>query len=498
MKAPSIVLLVCVVIMACNENRPSALNNLYQPIDTALLNQAFENFKEKTLTQRRFTHATIEPLILSLQENTAFSVSELGKSVQKRSIYQIDYGRGDKKIMLWSQMHGDESTATMALFDLFNFLGAKSDEYDSLRLLIKEKTHLSFIPMLNPDGAETFNRRNALGIDINRDARRGTSPEGAILIEAAKRNKPEYAFNLHDQQRYYTAGYQPSSATISILAPAYNYERDINSTREDAMKIIVNMNILLQKYIPDGVAKYDDAHEPRGFGDNFQKWGARTVLIESGGLPDDPEKQYIRQLNFVTILNALVDIAKGNYKPMDASLYNKIPENRLKGSELVIRNIGYEIDSFVYKTDISIKQDEINLPNGDYYVQGRVDDVGDLEESFGFQELNANGLIYQQGKVYEYLKSSVSSLGFDEALALLKQGYYAINIKEMPPEKWYNLPLVILKGGLPPGGGLLIGMPANFFLREGDILKYAIVNGYLIDLENPKEQVYYQYIRSSD
>ncbi len=495
MKRGSIVLLVCVIVMACSETRPSALLDLYQPIDTAVLNQAFENFKEKTLTQRRFTHAAIEPLILSLDENAAFSVSELGKSVQQRSIYQIDYGTGDKKVMLWSQMHGDESTATMALFDLFNFLAAKNDEYDSLRMLIKKETHLSFIPMLNPDGAENFHRRNALGIDINRDARSGTSPEGAILIEAAKRNEPAYAFNLHDQQRYYTAGYQPKSAAISFLAPAYNYERDINSTREDAMKIIGGMNALLQTYVPDGVAKYDDAHEPRGFGDNFQKWGARTILIESGGLPNDPEKQFIRKLNFVMILNALVDIAEGKYKYIDPSIYNEIPENRLKGSELVIRNISHEIDSYPYKTDISIKQDELGLPNQHYYVQGRIDDVGDLRESFGFQELNADGLIFQQGKVYEYLINSVSSLDFNQALDLLKQGYYAINVKETPPEKQHNLPLVILNGGFPPGGGLHIGMPANFFLKQGNILKYAIVNGYLIDLENPKKQEYYQYIR---
>src|SRR5690606_19794702 len=98
MKRGSIVLLVCVIVMACSETRPSALLDLYQPIDTAVLNQAFENFKEKTLTQRRFTHAAIEPLILSLDENAAFSVSELGKSVQQRSIYQIDYGTGDKKV----------------------------------------------------------------------------------------------------------------------------------------------------------------------------------------------------------------------------------------------------------------------------------------------------------------------------------------------------------------------------------------------------------------
>lgn len=494
MRAAWLILALSTFLFSCQiKNKPK--NPQYLPMDTTLLQQAFERFKERSLNQRRFRHLDIEPLILILKNRKNFTVSELGKSVQDRSIYEINYGTGDKKIMLWSQMHGDESTATMALFDLFNFLAAENDEYDSIRTLLKEKTSLSFIPMLNPDGAEVFNRRNALGIDINRDARSGTTPEGAILIEAAKRNRPDYAFNLHDQQRYYTTGMEHKSATISFLAPAYNYEREINPIREDAMKLIVGMNTLLQNVIPNGVAKYDDAHEPRGFGDNFQKWGARTILIESGGLPGDTEKQTIRQLNFIVILNALVDIANDNYKNIDASLYNEIPENRTKGSELIIRNLSHEIDSFVYKTDISIKQDEINLQNNDYYIRGRVDDVGDLKESYGFKELDAEGLTFQEGKVYEKLVDSLAGLDSIHILTLLKQGYYAVNLKEEPIKRYYNLPILVLKDSPPPSGGLFIGMPANFFLRKGNTLKYAIINGYLIDLENPIKQDYFQYIR---
>lgn len=464
-------------------------------LDTLILTKAFDTFKETTLSHRRFKHQDIEPLILKLNSNSNFKVSALGESVQRRSIYQVDFGSGKKKIMLWSQMHGDESTATMALFDIFNFLASENDQFDSIRTIIREKTQLSFIPMLNPDGAEIFNRRNALGIDINRDARSGTTPEGAILIEAAKRNQPDYGFNLHDQQRYYTAGYSKNAATISFLAPAYNYERDVNNVREDAMKIIVGMNKTLQEFIPGGVAKYDDTHEPRGFGDNFQKWGARTVLIESGGYPGDTEKQYIRKLNFIIILSSILDIAKNNYRHHNPHEYEEIPENRTKLNELVIRNINNTIDSFTYKTDIAIKRDEISLKNGCYYVRGRIDDAGDLKESFGYQELDAEGLSYQEGKVFETVIDNISSIDFKKALQLLRQGYFAVNIKDSPSELHYSLPLVLLKNGRPPIGNLTLGSHANFFLKKQDTLKYAIVNGYLIDLENPIEENYYQYIQ---
>lgn len=36
---------------------------------------------------------------------------------------------------------------------------------------------------------------------------------------------------------------------------------------------LLGMNKVLQKYIPGQVARYSDDHEPRGFGDNVQKWG---------------------------------------------------------------------------------------------------------------------------------------------------------------------------------------------------------------------------------
>lgn len=484
---------ISLFLFACQNINMTPQSN--HSIDTSILTEAFDNFKESTFLHRRFKHQDIEPLILNLKSNSKFTISTLGESVQKRAIYQIDYGSGKKKIMLWSQMHGDESTATMALFDIFNFLAGENDQFDSLRSVIRENTSLSFIPMLNPDGAEIFNRRNALGMDINRDARSGASPEGAILIEAAKRNQPEYAFNLHDQQRYYTAGYSDKAATISFLAPAYNYEREVNSIREDAMKLIVGMNKTLQEFIPGGVAKYDDTHEPRGFGDNFQKWGARTVLIESGGYPGDTEKQYIRKLNFIIILSSILDIANKNFQYNDPDEYEEIPENRVKLNELVIRNISNTADSFTYKTDIAIKQDEINLKDGGYYVRGRIDDVGDLKESFGYQELDAEGLTYQEGKVLEIVQDSLSAIDFRNAIGLLKQGYFAVNIKNTPSELRYNLPLVILKNSSPPTGSLYLGSPANFFLKRQDTIKYAVVNGYLIDLENPLKKNYFQVIQ---
>ena len=49
---------------------------------------------------------------------------------------------------------------------------------------------LYVVPMLNPDGAERFQRRNAQGIDINRDALSLQTPEGQAAEAAARPLQP--------------------------------------------------------------------------------------------------------------------------------------------------------------------------------------------------------------------------------------------------------------------------------------------------------------------
>ena len=45
-----------------------------------------------------------------------------GRSVEGRDIHHLWFGRGPMTVLLWSQMHGDEPTATAALFDLVEYV----------------------------------------------------------------------------------------------------------------------------------------------------------------------------------------------------------------------------------------------------------------------------------------------------------------------------------------------------------------------------------------
>ena len=462
--------------------------------DTAMLGNAFETYREPAIAHRRFNQADIEPLILKRQGGDAFEVTQLGISVLKKPIYQLKYGSGPKKVMLWSQMHGNEPTATMALMDLFNFLEASGDGLDSIRNLLAAQTSLYFIPMLNPDGADVYTRRNAMDVDLNRDARSGATVEGRILINAAETVQPDYGFNLHDMHIYYNVPGTPNPVTIALLAPAYNEARDINDVRGDAMKIAAGINRLLQGYVPNGVAKYDDTYSPRAFGDNFQTWGARTVLIESGGYKGDPEKQFIRKLNFIVILNALIEIAQDSYEQYDIAAYEAIPFSDSKLSDVLLRHVGVSRDSLDYTVDLSINRNEHTVGQ-DYYVQSRINDVGDLGENFGYADFDAEGYHFLPGKVHPKVFDSVEEVSLEQAMEFLRQGYAAIQLSKMPEDRHHGLPLVVFHQQAPSPASPNLGRAANFFLAKEGTPAYAVINGYLIDLSVTPQEEFKNYVQ---
>jgi hypothetical protein len=472
------------VLSFCND---LAAQVAYSKITIDRLESAFEKYKESAITDRRFKHADLQPLIQ--KHSDAFQIENLGESVEGKSISSMSWGDGQTKVMLWSQMHGNESTATMSLFDLFNFLEGKNDGHDELRKLLQNQLNLKFIPMINPDGADAFKRRNALDIDLNRDAISQISPEAIILKKARDDFEPEFGFNLHDQQIYYNVVNTPKQASISLLAPAYNYETEINEVRARAMQTIAGMNELLQELIPGQVGKYDDAFEPRAFGDNIQKWGTSTILIESGGYLGDPEKQYIRKINFMIILNALHQIATKGYEQYTTEQYFAIPDNGFQLMDLIINEMQVKVNEKWFPLDLAIRRRESENTAG-YFMSGLVEDVGDMQVFFGFETLDATGLQYTEGKVCPTAFESADKISEAEAMDLLRQGFLAVIVKNGEPRAVHGLPILVLKTTEKYASGWMTGSVPNFYLSKEGELKYAVINGYLIDLENPKKQAF--------
>ena len=349
---------------------------------------------------------------------------------------------------------------------------------------------LHFLPMLNPDGAEVFQRRNALGIDVNRDALRLQSPEAKTLKRVRDSLDADFGFNLHDQSRYYNAEGTANPATISFLAPAYNFEKSVNQVRGDAMKLIVEMNRELQKYAPGKVGRYNDDFEPRAFGDNIQKWGTSTILIESGGFPDDPEKQEIRKLNFLTILTALFSISDKSYQSADIAEYETIPWNDSKLFDLKLTGLKYELQGDTYVLDLGINRGEVPTGDGNqFYYRSRIADQGDLSTNYGYETVDVSGYTVTSGKIYPETFTDVKALESLDVASLLSQGYAYFRVKNLPKKNFTSYPVQVVGENFNVSENLQVGVNPTFFLEKEGKLKYAVINGFLQDLKAPEMKI---------
>lgn len=294
---------------------------LMTELEVEFLKTIFKKQKENALFGKWITYTDIENLFE--KHKNAFEVSQIGTSEQNRPIQQLKIGSGKKRIFLWSQMHGNEATGTKALFDLFNcFTYLKEDVFSK----ILEECTLLFIPMLNPDGAQVYTRVNANEIDLNRDAVDRDAKESKLLRKTLNDFNPQFCFNLHDQRTIFNVEGTKNPATISFLAPSEEVTRTITKGRIETMNVIVSMNIVLQKIIPDHVGRYTDEFYPTATGDNFQKLGYNTILIESGHFPKDYVREETRKYTFFSILQGLYYIANNNDFTSYKEYFN-IPNN---------------------------------------------------------------------------------------------------------------------------------------------------------------------------
>lgn len=343
--------------------------------------------QEPAITRRHFTHERLwQALGPRVDGAPGLEREVVGRSAEGRELYAVTYGSGPTRVLLWSQMHGDESTATMALADIFNFLAAEPDHPLAARL--RDRLTVVAIPMLNPDGAERFQRRNAYGVDVNRDAVALVTPEARTLKRVQERFDPQFGFNLHDQNVRTRVGQSERLAAIALLAPAYDEARSINEVRARAIRVAAVVRGAVEPLVPGLVARYDDSFNPRAFGDLMQAWGVSTVLIESGGFRNDPEKQHLRKANFVALLTALDAIATESYRAADPQAYHALPRNGPAVNDVLVRG-GTVVVPGLAPTSVDLS---INFEDALARTDGRVVDIGDLSHVSARDTIEAGGL----------------------------------------------------------------------------------------------------------
>lgn len=282
------------------------------------------------------------------------NLNVLGYSEQRRPIYGYKIGKGSSKVLIWSQMHGNESTSTKSLIDLLHLFECGDHSY------LLKKLKLIIIPQLNPDGAALYTRNNANSVDLNRDFVNLSQSESKTLMKVFKKFKPDFCFNLHGQRTLYSAGKMGLPSTLSFLAPACDDKGTISKSRENSMKLIASINNYMQNHIPNQIARFDDSFNINCVGDQFSSLGVSTILFEAGHYQDDYSRNITRKHMLSTLIHVLKSIIENNHESYSINDYLSIPENNMDYCDLLIKGVNIHDNQSTYiNQDLVINYKEI-------------------------------------------------------------------------------------------------------------------------------------------
>ena len=348
----------------------------------------YDNVRERLLPYRRFRHKTVLDLLKQFEANPIFDIKEIGRSIEGRAIQSVTIGTGKTKILVWTQMHGNESTATRAVFDFLNL--CNSPLFEELRDGF-EQVSITFVPVLNPDGMERYQRRNAIDIDPNRDAAKRSTPEIKTLFKLLDDLKPDWCFNMHDQRNLFNVGGSDEPATLSFLSPS-TADGKRNPNQNEAMMMIDKVNQNLQGFIPNKIGRFTHEFYPTASGDNIQSLGYRTILVESGGHRNDVEREIGRKMNFLLFWNVIELVSNEAWKKGTVLRYSEIPANDQKLFDLLIMNITVIKNGHQILMDVGIDHVEVpaTVPEG-FLVKSIIREIGDLSYFYGYESVDVKG-----------------------------------------------------------------------------------------------------------
>ncbi len=155
----------------------------------------------------------------------------VGRSVQNRPIEAVEFGSGAEVTLVLGGFHGDERAAAELARALCHWLPRIGDRIDGRRVVL--------VPLVNPDGYATHSRRNARGVDLNRNFptanwRAGTDrprthpgpapasePETRAVIDLVETLRPAKIVSIHDPLKVNNHD-GPGAAAIARAMAAVN------------------------------------------------------------------------------------------------------------------------------------------------------------------------------------------------------------------------------------------------------------------------------------
>ncbi|NLO08025.1 MAG: DUF2817 domain-containing protein [candidate division WS1 bacterium] len=127
-----------------------------------------------------------------------------------------------RKMLIIGRQHGNEASGTEAALALIKHFAASTGPAEEALL---RRVALLVVPMANPDGASRSSRRNAAGVDLNRDWVAMSQPETRAIEAAFKQWRPDVVIDLHElpassSKASYQENFLETIATSSAL-PAF-------------------------------------------------------------------------------------------------------------------------------------------------------------------------------------------------------------------------------------------------------------------------------------
>lgn len=144
------------------------------------------------------SHARMIKRLSALSSNSRVTIDVIGRSVKGKSIPLVTVcgcETPEKRLFIVCRQHGDEPASTEAMLNLIEKLATDNDP-DTLALLSHVSLHI--VPMLNPDGADVYKRKNAHGADLNRDWLALKEPETRAVRQAIDRINPDVILDEHE------------------------------------------------------------------------------------------------------------------------------------------------------------------------------------------------------------------------------------------------------------------------------------------------------------
>ena len=172
--------------------------------------------------------------------------------------------------------------------------------------------------------------------------------------------------------------------------------------------------------------------------------------------------------------------------------YEKIPGNDRKLFDLKILRASYTLMGNTYTIDLGINQIEVDYPDHNrFWYSSRILDQGDLSTYYGYETLHADDSTIKEVKVYPKTLNTleeVKALNFKD---LLKQGYGYVRMAAIPT-KHINSPFPVHLIGPKykvPELKLEPGINPTFLLEKAGKIEYAVINGFLVNLNEGKINV---------